>query len=378
MLNVDLIKKRMRALGLTGPDLAKACEVSKQAVSDWLADGAVPRPKTLLLLAEKLEIEVDELLLEEEDELAEPVVAYRMRNNRPPTTAAKEAGDEVARHLRQLAPLAGGETFFTHRRIPEHLLTQDCVPQAAAAARALLKLNPVEAVTHKHLFELFDKIGAVLVPVFWGGDKDGHENAMSVYLPDSCTTWVLFNLGCRLDDFSYWLAHELGHSVSLHVLQGDAGEKFAERFAQELLFPKEVAHQALDEIRKASKPMSVVNWFAGRYQVSVVAVVKAVDRVAKEAGEPVTGLDKPPFYAAWKRSASTKPSAAQELFGNDSPAPLEYVVRSEELFNTPVFRALAQLQRLEGRRNPAFVAATLNINIGEALMLSHALWERSA
>lgn len=375
MLNVDLIKKRMRALGLTGPLLAQACEVSKQAVSDWL-DGAVPRPKTLLLLAETLQVEVEDLLVHEEHDVPEPVVAYRMRNNRLPTAAAKEAGDEVARHLRQLAPLAGGETFFTHRRIPEHMLSQDCVAQAAAAARTLLKLNPVEAVTHKHLFELFEKIGAVLVPVFWGGDKDGHENAMSVYLPDSCTTWVLFNLGCRLDDFSYWLAHELGHAVSLHVLQDDAGEKFAERFAQELLFPKDVARQALDEIRKSSKPMTAVNWFAGRYQVSIVAVVKGADRVAKEASEPLTGLDKPPFYMAWKRSSSRVPTAAQELFGNDSPAPLEYVVRSEELFSTPVFRALGQLQRLEGRRNPAFVAATLNINIGEALLLSQALWER--
>ncbi|WP_395688385.1 helix-turn-helix domain-containing protein, partial [Caenimonas koreensis] len=339
MLNVDLIKKRMRTLGLTGPLLAESCEVSKQAVSDWL-EGAVPRPKTLLLLADALQVEVDDLVAVDEDLVPEPVVAYRMRGNRLPTPAAKEAGDEVARHIRQLVPLAGGDTFFTHRRIPEHLLAQDCVEQAAAAARALLKLQPVEAVTHKHLFQLFERVGAQLVPVFWGGNKDGHENAMSVYLPDSCTTWVLFNLECRFDDFSYWLAHELGHAVSLHVLRDDAGEKFAERFAQELLFPKEVARQALKEIRSAPKPMSVVNWYAGRYQVSVVAVVKGADRVAKEAGEPVTGLDKGPFYAAWKRSASNVPSAALELFGTDSPAPLEYVVKSEELFGTPVFRAL--------------------------------------
>jgi transcriptional regulator with XRE-family HTH domain/Zn-dependent peptidase ImmA (M78 family) len=377
MLNIDLIKNSMRAHGLTGAQLAQACGVSKQAVSDWL-EGAVPRPKTLLLLADALQLELDELVLDQRDESLDPVVAYRMRNNRPPTKSAKEAGDEVARHLRQLVPLAGGDTFFTHRRIPEHLLSQDCVAQAAAAARALLKLNSVEAVTHKHLFELFARVGAVLVPVFWGGDKHGHENAMSVYLPDSCTTWVLFNLGCRLDDFSYWLAHELGHAVSLHVLQGDEGETFAERFAQELLFPKDVARQALDEIRKAAKPMTVVNWYAGRYQVSVVAVVKAADRAAGDAGEPRTGLDRTPFYAEWKRSAGEVPTAAQELFGNDAPASLEYVVRSEELFSTPVFRALGQLQRLEGRRNPAFIAATLNINIGVALLLSQALWERGA
>lgn len=55
------------------------------------------------------------------------------------------------------------------------------------------------------------------MPVFWSGDREGHENAMSVYLPDSRTTWVLFNLGCRIDDFSCWRAHELGHALILHA-----------------------------------------------------------------------------------------------------------------------------------------------------------------
>ena len=68
-------------------------------------------------------------------------------------------------------------------------------------------------MTHGHLLQLLKDFGAVLVPVYWGGDKVGHENAMSVYLPDSKASWVLFNVGCRLDDLSYWLAHEFGHCL---------------------------------------------------------------------------------------------------------------------------------------------------------------------
>jgi hypothetical protein len=51
-------------------------------------------------------------------------------------------------------------------------------------------------------------------------------------------------------------------------------------------------------------------------------------------------------------------------------------VKSEQLFGTPVFRALAKFQQLEGR-SPAFVAATLNVNMGDGLVLSQALAELS-
>jgi hypothetical protein len=329
----------------------------------------------LIELAALLKLPIEQLLAPSE-ERPQPVVAYRMRKNRAPTIAAQEAGDEVARHLRQLVPLTAGHGFFTNRGIPQPSLSEACIADAVAAARSLLTLSPDEKVTHDHLFQLFAKVGAILVPVFWGGDREGHENAMSVYLPDSKTTWVLFNLGCRIDDFSYWLAHELGHALTLHALQGDDGEAFAERFAQQLLFPESVAAKALEAIRAASDRMAAASWFAGSFDVSVVAVVKAADRVAKQRGEAPTGLDTGPFYGVWTRNRKNFATAAQQLFGTDTPAPLEYIVKSEQLFGTPVFRALAKFQQLEGR-SPAFVAATLNVNIGDGLALSQALVELS-
>lgn len=108
---------------------------------------------------------------------------------------------------------------------------------------------------------------------------------------DSRTTWVLFNLGCRVDDFSDWLAHELGHALTLHALQCDDGETFAERFSQQLLFPESVARQALEAIRAASDQMATASWYAGSFAVSIVTVVKAADRVAEKRGEAPTGLN---------------------------------------------------------------------------------------
>lgn len=375
MLNVPLLKTTMAAQGLSQTALAENCGVSKEAVSNWLAEESMPRPGKLALLAEKLGLHVEDLVLSEE---AEPVVAFRMRNNRAITGSAKDAGDEVGRHLRQLLPLTESKTLFEppHLRAPS--LDEAVIRDTAFAVRASLKLSPTDVVSKEQLFELFHDFGAFLVPVFWGGHRDGHENAMSVYLPDSKSSWVVFNLGCRQDDFKYWLAHEYGHCLTLHKLQGDEGELFAEKFAQHFLFPDELAVQALTAIHASSEPLAVANWFAGKYDLSVVTVVKAADRVAQLRGEKVTGLATARFYGEWKKSRKSAPTVANLLFGAEAPAAAEYVVRSEEVFRTPIFRAMGKWQRESGGRSPSFIASTLNIGINDATELSHALWSMSA
>jgi transcriptional regulator with XRE-family HTH domain len=95
MLNVQLIKKTMRALGLTGKDVGDACGVTKEAASNWLKGESMPRPSKLIDLAALLKLPVEQLLAPVEAR-PEPIVAYRMRNNRAPTVEAQEAGDEVA------------------------------------------------------------------------------------------------------------------------------------------------------------------------------------------------------------------------------------------------------------------------------------------
>ncbi|MDP3651663.1 MAG: helix-turn-helix transcriptional regulator [Rhodoferax sp.] len=375
MLNIKFIKSTMRLLGLTGQDLAGQCDVSKEAVSNWLSGESIPRPSKLALLATNLKVSIDQLLLVDNLGPAEPVIAYRMRNNRALTEPAKEAGDEVGRHLRQLLPFTGVDSIFTPRHLELPTLDADYIAKAAKATRVSLGLSPIEAVTHKHLISLFHSFGALLVPVFWGGNKDGHENAMSVYLPDSKASLVLFNMGCRLDDFSYWLAHEFGHCLTLHALRGQEGETFAEQFAQQLLFPDIVAKHALAEIRVSPSPLSIASRFAGSYGVSVVAVVKAADRVAEAAGEKKTDLATGSFFGQWKRSSKTALTAAQELFGTSTPSPVEFIVKSEQLFRTPIFRAMARWQRDEGGRNPAFISAAFNLNMGDAVAMSYALWD---
>lgn len=376
MLNVTTIEAAMQRLGLGGPALARAVGVSREAVSNWLAGESIPRPSNLASLASALKIDVQELFVTDPAEPPEPVVAFRTRGNKAPSAEAQEAGEEVGRHLRQLLPFMG--SLFAPRHIVEPRVDAALIESAAKAVRAQLGLGPTEAVTHSHLLQLLKSFGAVLIPVYWGGDKVGHENAMSVYLPDSKSSWVLFNVGCRLDDFSYWLAHELGHCLTLHELRGDVGEKFAEQFAQALLFPGDLAVQALADIRASAKPMELVYWYAATYGVSIVAVVRAADRAARSKGEAPTGLETPGFYAKWKLDGRTARTVSDELFGTPKPTMKELIVKGEQVFGTGVFRALAQWQRSEGGRSPSFVAAALNLKLGDAVQLSRELEDLQA
>lgn len=373
MLNVELIKSAMTKLGLTGAALAEACGVSKEAVSNWLSGESIPRPSKLTALAVALKVVVEELFLPDPSLPPEPVVAFRMRNNRPPTLEAQEAGEDVGRHLRQLLPFMG--PLFSPRRIVEPRVDESLIEEVAKTIREQLEIGPTEAVTHGHLLQLLKKYGAVLVPVYWGGDKVGHENAMSVYLPDSQASWVLFNVGCRLDDFSYWLAHELGHCLTLHALTGQDGEDFAELFAQTLLFPKELARKALEDIDVSSKPMELIAWYAGTYGISVVTVMRSIDKACEASKGVKTGLATPSFYAKWKSAAKTARTASDELFGATKPTMKDLVFKGEQVFGTPVFRALARWQKSDGGRSPAFVAAALNLKLGDAVQLSHELLE---
>ncbi len=374
MLNVPLITSAMRKLGLSPAALADACEVSREAVSKWLASESLPRPRKLSVLAEKLQLSVDELL--GVIRRPEPVVAYRTRQKRGMSDEAHTAGLEVARHLQELVQYVERSALFEPPVLRAPSLDEEYIQNAAGAVRKSLGVGPTDVISREQLFELFHDFGAYLVPVLWGGDKDGHENAMSVFLPDSKVSFVVFNLGCRQDDFKYWLAHEYGHCLTLHALQGDQGEDFAEKFAQHLLFPDELASQALATIRAAkSRPegLAAANWFAGKYDISVITVVRAADRVAQLRSEKATGLATGQFYGAWKAQRKDAPTMVKVLFGSEKVSAVDLVKGSEKLFRTPVFGALRAWQEANGGRSPAFIASAFNVSLGQAVELSMAV-----
>ena len=119
--------------------------------------------------------------------------------------------------------------------------------------------------------------------------------------------------------------------------------------------------------------LSVANWYAGTYGTSVITVIRQADRVAKAVGKPPTGIETPTFWKTWNYNRKFTPSVVNTLFETDNLSTEEYVLKSEDTFKTPVFRALAQWQTKEGGRSPAFIASALNIELAQAVELSHFL-----
>lgn len=372
MLNTTLIREKMQQLGLSQTGLAELCKVSKEAVSNWLSGESIPRPNKAKALAAALKLTIEAIFAADEPN-SEPIVAFRTRRNRAVTGEAKEAADDIARHLRELVPFVRRKTLFVPPVLEQPVLEDEYIQEAVQQVRARANVPMNEPLSRECLLELHREFGSFLVPVLWGREKSGHENALSVLLPDSRTSWVIFSLNAKDDDFNYWLAHELGHCYSLHVLQGNDGEHFSERFAQELLFPSEVAKHALEDVRSNLAPKERAAWYAGKFNISVVTVVKQLDKAAVSLGQEVTGLDNRAFWQDWSTNRQSVPTVAEQMFGVSELSTEEYVLKSEEEFDTPVFRALAQWQAQEGGRSPAFLSAALNIELSAAFELSHFL-----
>lgn len=374
MLNLDVIQRAMVDSGLSPIRLAEACSVSRESVSNWLSGESIPRPNRLKSLSAALGIPVKDLI--GRSSTLQPVVAFRSLGNKPVTAAAVAAAEEVGMHLRQLVPFLD-QPVFSPRRLANPTTDHGFIAKAAAAQRDLLKLGPLEVPSIEQIVHLLRDSGASLLPVLWGKDKHGHENALSVFLPESPVSWVVFNLGCYIDDIKYWLCHELGHCLTLHTLQQDAGEQFAEKFAQCLLVTDELAIQLYKAIQ--SSPQSKLRTsaeLASKYEISILTVVRTADAAGIAAGLAATGLDAPPLYAAWKRMQKETPTLADKFFGTDLPSAQEYVETCEKEFGTLAFHAIEQWQLKVGGTSPSFIASALNINITEAFELAHFLAKR--
>lgn len=374
MLNIHAIEAAMLKLGLNGTTLAEACGVSKEATSNWLKGESIPRPSKLTRLAAVLGLPVESLL-----KIIEPtqlIFAYRTRLNKPVTGLLRESAEDQARHLEQLLPFVEIDSEFEPPLLKNPSLEEERIRKAANAVRTSVGLGHMDVLSNSQLENLFRTFGAILVPVLWGLNKEKHENALTVFLPESKTSWVVFNLGCKQDDYKYWLAHEYGHCLTLHGLSEEEGEIFSEKFAQHLVFPDEVAHECLEKIRANGEGTKTIKDYAERFSISVITVLRAVDRLSEQLFGAKTGLGNPRFYASWKTSREVIPSMAHDIFGTDSPSSQDYIEKTEARYKTKVFEALQNFQEIEGGRNPAFIANALKIGLGDAVSHSHFLWER--
>ena len=276
ILQSDAVRQALQAKGWTQKDLAEQVGVSAQSVTNWLKGDDFPRPDKLLRLATTLRLRLDQLAAATPAEQAlRPVVAFRRR------AATKTTEAHIAKALAMGALL---EPLVPHLQPLRALRTSISQPltayadlqRAAAQTREKLGIGPHAVLEYATLISEFAANDAFLVPVLWG-ERQRHDNALHILLPVQRVTFIYLNLDTYIEDFKFWMAHELAHVYTPALAGTNEGEDFADAFAGALLFPQAVAAVAYRDAaathRKAER-VAVLQRHAQEHQISLYTVFR--------------------------------------------------------------------------------------------------------
>lgn len=366
-LHIEAVKHALKERGLTQRQLAEAVEVSAQTVTNWLKGKDFPRPKALLKLARSLQLGFDELVLAE---ARAPVVAFRRKGGTKTTQAHIEKARHMGHLLRPLVPslpdLGGEQAVF---RLPS--CDYDTVEQLAAGRRKALGMGADVPLEYTSLITAFRQNGAVLVPVLWG-ERKRHENALHIYLPDENMTFVYLNLDTRLEDFKFWMAHELAHIFTPTLSGTEPGEDFADAFAGALLFPGRVAEATWHACLGKSKGdmLDILQRKAAEFGVSIFTVYMRTRAYGLKHAGTALPIDEKSVHQV--RNGAKPLTVANSLWSEDSPDPAVYIDAVRAQFDSSFFVALSQMLRA-GQGGVGYVQQVLDISLSDATTLHAAL-----
>lgn len=375
-LQIDHIQKRLVERGLNQSSVAKQLGLSRAAVSKWFAGSAFPRPAELLKLGKLLGLGFKDLVQDRETSPA-PLVAFRKRAGTKTTDGHTDQARDMGRLLEALVPHLGFDQFETPPRLKKPVMEYGYIQELVRKVRLELNLDPAKPIDFKDLIGRFNQLQAVLVPVMWGR-KSGHANALHIYLPSSQTTWVLLNLDSELYDFKFWMAHELGHVLSVGLLEEgniDAAEDFADTFAGALLFPENAAKKWLAPYQRAkSAPAKVKILFdaAQEYLISPFSIYKELKKHAASAGVTFDEIDQGLLHARISTFNGQFKTISESLFEGRTPAADHYMRIAAEVFETPVFKALGAYAK-KADVSESIISRMLDIPLVDARSLKNAL-----
>ena len=361
-LNTELIKDRLRSAGLSQKDLAAQVDVTAQAVTNWLKGKDFPRPPTLLRLATVLEVSLDDLLLR--DDPAKPVIAFRKKGSSKTTQAHIEKAEHTGWLLRPLV-----EFLPARNQIRPVFRSAEYTDEVVAIAAAQIRRNLVgdkAVVRYSDLVHEFSRCGAVVVPVLWG-ELEKHKNALHIHLPQEDITFIFLNLDTRIEDFKFWMAHELAHVYTPHLAGSNSGEDFADLFAAELLFPKSFAEEAYEKIRDLSTQTQKLNYLeqmASKHEISLYTVYSRVQSYALSRKLAALSISETSVHKLRNRFVTDNMST--RFFNSEPPRVTQYLKVAQEEFQSVFFDALAKM--IEARDvGSGYVQQILNITHAEAV-----------
>ncbi len=365
-LNVKNVNQRAQELGLSQTALAKEMQVSREAVSKWLRNEKFPRPNKLLQLARILNLSFAELV-NKIPNANEPIIAFRKKGAHKITPNYIEHAKDMGRILTELVPYLPFDELSQPAVLKAPSSDYAYVHKVTKRIREEIAVQEGDEIRFDSLIRFFNDLQAVIIPVLWG-NKENHENALHIYLPESMTTWIYLNLDCRIHDFKFWMAHELGH-IHAPKLQGEEGEDFAEAFAGALLIPQELASCEYEALQKLSDVWSQINRIkslAERLVVSPLTVYYEINNYALHARNPKIELEanKEIYQATTNFNKQFKP-VNECLFGTKYLSPSRYIASAKEHFGSPFFDIL-KTYLIEHHKSASFIQSILNIPLLDA------------
>jgi transcriptional regulator with XRE-family HTH domain len=360
-------------LGLTQTKLAGIVGVSREIVSQWMKGDKSPRPDKLLKLAMALGLTFNDIVLSPPS-VNEPIVAFRKKGSHKITDQYLEEARDTGRVLANLVPYLPFDQFVKPRTLIHPRQEYAYIQNVAAKIREQIGKAPEDAIEFQELIDFFNKLNAVIIPVLWG-NKDKHENALHIYLPESMTTWIYLNLDCHIHDFKFWMAHELGH-VLAPELHEDEGEDFADAFAAALLVSREIASAEYPYLRRAkliSHQINHVKSVAQKLCVSPLTVYWEINKHAEENHLPKIDLEgHQEIHKATTNFNKGYKTVSECLFDERTPSPSQYIQSAAKHFNSPFFEALKTYLR-ENQKSSSFVQSVLRMSLLDARNIYEAL-----
>lgn len=369
-LNVSVLDDALIKAGLNQSRLAEKINVSREAVSKWMKGEAFPAPDKLLRIGMLLGLSFEQLVTLSPP-AAVPIVSFRKKSHRKTKDEHLDNARETGELLKRLVPYLPKQELTHPPTLKEPNAKYDYVQTVAKQLRREMRLESKEVIDFSDLIAKFDELHAVIIPALWGGQQN-HGNALNIHLPDSHTTWVFVNLDSNAVDFKFWMAHELGHSLAPE-LGGEAGEDFADRFAQALLFPESHAAKLREELTTLSSLLariSKIHKEAQKHVISPWTIRRAVEDYEEAHGLAKTDLGEPgKFMASLVKFAKNYPTISEHLFKKSPPKPMQYAGVARSVFKSPFFEALAEFCKNE-EGGEHFIHRVLGVSLADAKALS--------
>jgi len=368
-INQTTLQSALKKQGWTQSRLADEVGVSAQSVTNWLKGEGFPRPATLLKLATLLRLSFDQLV--ETDDSSRPVVAFRKKGNTKTTDHHITKATEIGMLLKPLVPYLP-EMQALRTLITSPSTEYNKLQLAVSQARERLGLGDQAVLRYEQLIGEFENCGAILVPALWGA-KGNHENAMHIRLPTEDVTFIFVNLDTRLEDFKFWMVHELAHVYTPDLAGTLEGEDYADAFAGSLLFPKASAEIAYFEASRKGTidgEILTLQQHAYNHTISLNTVYQRVKEYALIAKLPSLQVTDRAIHRV--RNSNPGPLVSEALFDPMPPNARHYIAASENIFHSTFFHALKQMI-LDKGTGPGYLQQVLDLTIGDAEALHEEL-----